>query len=278
MRGVRLKDRLAHTSRMFNSVEVNGSYYRQIARERYVAWNTETPPAFRFAVKGHRYVTHYRRLSDCGDSVRRLREQAGGLGDKLAVVVWQLPATFKRDLGRLDDFLRVLAQWPETRHALEMRHPSWFIDDVRAKLHEARVASCLSDAPDFPMWDAVTTDLVYVRLHGHTRKYASSYSAAGLARWAARAQGWAAEGRDVYVYLDNDAEGAAIPNAVTLTELLGLRGTNAPARQGRVASTRHTQPPASSLTSSAPSDATATPTGRPHTSPDGVTNPVRKSS
>jgi len=220
MRGVRLADRLAHTSRIFNSVEVNGSYYRQIARERYAAWNDETPPMFRFAVKGHRYVTHYRRLSDCGDSVRRLREQASGLGDKLAVVVWQLPATFKCDLARLDDFLRVLARWPETRHAIEMRHTSWFVDDVRARLQEARVASCLSDAPDFPMWDAVTTDLVYVRLHGHTRKYASSYSAASLARWAARAQAWAAEGRAVYIYLDNDAEGAAIANAVSLTKLL----------------------------------------------------------
>jgi uncharacterized protein YecE (DUF72 family) len=277
MRGVRLKDRLAHTSRMFNSVEVNGSYYRQIARERYAAWSAETPPAFRFAVKGHRYVTHYRRLSDCGDSVRRLREQASGLGDKLAVVVWQLPASFKRDLDRLDDFLDVLAQWPETRHAIEMRHASWFVDDVRARLREAHVASCLSDAPDFPMWDAVTTDLVYVRLHGHTRKYASSYRAASLARWAARAKGWATEGRAVYIYLDNDAEGAAIANAVSLTTLLGLN-EDARANQRRVASTRHTQPPASSLTSSAPSDATATPTGRPHTSPDGVTNPVRKSS
>ena len=279
MRGVRSKDRLAHTSRMFNSIEVNGSYYRQIARERYAAWAAETPAGFKFAVKGHRYVTHYRRLSDCGDSVRRLREQASGLGDKLAVVVWQLPSTFERDLGRLDAFLNVLAQWDDTRHALEMRHASWFVEDVRARLHAARVANCLSDAPDFPLWEAVTTDLVYVRLHGHTRKYASSYSAASLARWAARAQLWAAEGRAVYIYLDNDAEGAAIPNAVSLTKRLRPNeGPGAAPRQRGVASTRHTQPPASSLTSKAPSDATATPTGRPHTSPAGVTKPVRKSS
>jgi uncharacterized protein YecE (DUF72 family) len=59
MPGVRLKDRLAHTSRMFNSVEVNGSFYRQIAPERYAAWKAETPPSFRFGVKGHRYVTHF---------------------------------------------------------------------------------------------------------------------------------------------------------------------------------------------------------------------------
>jgi uncharacterized protein YecE (DUF72 family) len=222
MRGVRMKDRLEHTSRLFNSVEVNGSYYRQIARDRYEAWRQATPPDFRFAVKGHRYVTHYRRLSNCGDPIRRLRDQASGLGDKLAVVIWQLPASFHCDLNRLDDFLTSLRAWGTVRHAIELRHASWFIDDVRTRLQAAGVANCLSDAPDFPMWHAITTDVAYVRLHGHVRKYASRYSNASLALWSARAQTWAAEGRDVYLYFDNDAEGAAIPNATTLTQMLGL--------------------------------------------------------
>jgi uncharacterized protein YecE (DUF72 family) len=272
-RGVPMRARLSFIAGRYNAVEVNGSHYVQIARERYQAWSAETPPEFRFAVKGHRYVTHYRRLSNCGDSVARLREQASGLGEKLAVVVWQLPTRFARDLARLDDFLGVLTLgWPDTRHALELRHASWFTDDVRARLEAARVANCLSDAPDFPMWSAVTTDLVYVRLHGHTRKYASSYAAKTLATWAARARAWAREGRDVHVYLDNDAEGAALTNASTLTKILGLDAQRA------VDSTRQMQPPISSLTSSAPSAATATPTGRPHTSPSVVTKPVRKSS
>jgi uncharacterized protein YecE (DUF72 family) len=276
-RGVPMRARLAHIASLYNAVEVNGSHYRQIPRERYAAWSAETPPSFRFAVKGHRYVTHYLRLSNCGDPVRRLRDQAGGLGEKLAVVIWQLPAAFARDLGRLDEFLGVLGSWPETRHALELRHPSWFTEDVAARLAAARVASCLSDAPDFPMWGAVTTDLVYVRLHGHTRKYASSYARRTLAAWAARARAWAREGRDVHIYFDNDAEGAALPNASTLTRMLGLQTESAIA-QPRNASTRQMQPPTSSLTSSAPSTSTVMPTGRPQTSPAGVTKPVRKSS
>jgi len=218
-------DRLGRLATMFNAVEVNGSHYTQIRRERYAAWAAETPPAFRFAVKGHRFVTHWKRLSDCGDSVRRLREQASGLGEKLAAVVWQLPATFRRDLPRLDDFLGVLGAWPEVRHALELRHASWFTEDVRARLAAARVANCLSDAPDFPMWQEITTDFVYVRLHGHTRKYASSYARATLARWATRARAWARAGRDVHVYLDNDAEGAALTNGQTLVRLLGPLAT-----------------------------------------------------
>ena len=78
----------------------------------------------------------------------------------------------------------------------------------------------MSDAPDWRMWEEVTTDLVYIRLHGHTRKYASNYSKPALKRWATRIQTWSRENRDVHVYFDNDAEGAAPRNALTLLEML----------------------------------------------------------
>jgi uncharacterized protein YecE (DUF72 family) len=79
----------------------------------------------------------------------------------------------------------------------------------------------MSDAPDFPMWREITTDLVYVRLHGHTRKYASSYSERSLRAWADDTRRWLREGRDVHVYFDNDAEGHAVRNALRLQELVG---------------------------------------------------------
>ena len=232
-RGVRVKDRLAHIASLFNAVEVNGSFYRQIAPATYRAWRDGTPDDFRFAVKGHRFVTHYRRLASCGDSVARLRDQARGLGDKLAVVLWQLPAALPAELARLDDFLGVLAaRWSGVRHAIEFRHRSWFTAEVQARLAAARVAVCLADAPDFPLWDAVTTDLVYVRLHGHTRKYASRYSRASVRRWAARARAWASEGRQVHIYLDNDAEGAAITDGLALSAELEVRPSVAPPQRG----------------------------------------------
>jgi uncharacterized protein YecE (DUF72 family) len=102
-----------------------------------------------------------------------------------------------------------------------MRHRSWFTAEVADELRAAGVAICISDAPVFPMWLEVATDLVYVRLHGHTRVYASSYSRAHLRRWAARARAWQAEGRDVHIYFDNDAEGAAVRNAIDLMALAG---------------------------------------------------------
>ena len=205
-------------SRALDSIEINGSFYTQIAPATYARWRDETPPDFRFALKGHRFVTHYKRLGDCRDSIVRLRDQAAGLGDKLAAIVWQLPSTFTIDLARLDGFLAALRAWP-ARHAFEPRHASWFVPPVAARLRAANVAVCWSDAPDFPMWRAVTADFVYVRLHGHTRKYASCYAPRALAAWAAQARAWRRGGRDAFVYFDNDAEGHAVGNARDLARL-----------------------------------------------------------
>jgi uncharacterized protein YecE (DUF72 family) len=222
-------------SRTFGALEINGSFYTQIKPETYARWRATVPPGFKFALKGHRFVTHYRRLGDCEDSIVRLRDQASSLGDTLAAVVWQLPGNFQIHLPRLDGFLRALAVWP-IRHALELRHRSWFIPEVATRLRDAGVAVCLSDAPDFPMWREVTADFVYVRLHGHTRKYASSYAPASLRAWADDARRWLAEGRDVHIYLDNDAEGHAVQNALDLSALLG--GSPPPALPVATRSTR----------------------------------------
>ncbi|MGE0871095.1 MAG: DUF72 domain-containing protein [Kofleriaceae bacterium] len=209
-------------SHTFNSLEINGSFYTQIAPATYQRWRDQTPTPFRFALKGHRFVTHYKRLRDCRDSIVRLRDQARHLGPKLAAVVWQLPSQFECDPERLEDFLDSLRSW-RIRHAIELRHSSWFVPPIAAMLRSAGVAVCWSDAPDFPMWRELTADFVYVRLHGHTRKYASSYSTRSLAQWADHAMRWRAEGRDVFVYFDNDAEGHAVRNARAF-ERLTFRG------------------------------------------------------
>jgi uncharacterized protein YecE (DUF72 family) len=211
---------LSVASRAFDALEINGSFYTQIKPATYARWYAETPDSFRFALKGHRFVTHYKRLRDCRDSIVRLRDQVKPLGEKLAAVVWQLPSTFRCDLARLEDFMHALGAWRGVRHALEMRHRSWFNAEVAALLRAANVSVCISDAPDFPMWREVTADLVYVRLHGHTRKYASSYTERSLRAWAADARRWVREGRDVHVYFDNDAEGHAVRNALRLQELV----------------------------------------------------------
>jgi len=205
----------------FTGIEVNGTFYRLQEKSTFKKWRDQTPDGFPFAIKGHRYVTHNKKLLDVEEPVIRCRESASPLGDRLAAVVWQLPASSKKNIERLSKFVKILSRWKSTRHAIEFRHKSWFDDQVAECLKRHRVAVCMSDAPDWLMWEEVTTDLVYIRLHGHTRKYASSYSKAALREWAARIRRWLKEGRDVHVYFDNDAEGAAPRNALTLLQILG---------------------------------------------------------
>jgi uncharacterized protein YecE (DUF72 family) len=204
----------------FTAIEVNGTFYRLQEKSTYKKWRDETPKSFPFAIKGHRYVTHNKKLIDAEEPVMRCRESASPLANRLAAVVWQLPAFLKKDIRRLEQFVRALRQWNATRHAIEFRHKSWFNNEVSKCLSDHCVAVCMSDAPDWPMWDEVTTDLVYIRLHGHTRKYASSYSKPALRKWAMRIGSWLNENRAVHVYFDNDAEGAAPQNALTLLKML----------------------------------------------------------
>jgi uncharacterized protein YecE (DUF72 family) len=220
-RGVAQKDWLNYCSRCFSAVEINASFYRLQKAETFARWRDQTPPHFRFALKANRYLTHARKLLDPAPSIALERERAQALQDKLAAVLWQLPANYRRNGPRLSDFLAALRDgWPGERHAIEFRHPSWFNDEIAERLSRYQVAVCQSDAADWPLWDTVTTDLVYLRLHGHTRTYASAYSSGSLRRWAERIVEWSSSGRTVHVYFDNDAEGAAPRDALRLRQLV----------------------------------------------------------
>lgn len=215
-RGIPRKDWLGFCAERFNSVEVNASFYRLQSRETFRRWRDATPSGFRFAIKGNRYLTHNKKLADPLPAIRLERDRARGLGGKLAAVVWQLPERFHKNMERLEGFARALKNWRTVRHAIEFRHDSWFDEEVAACLDAHRIAVCQSDAADWPLWNAVTTDMVYVRLHGHDVTYASSYSDKALAQWSRRVRRWSREGRDVHVYFDNDALGAAPRNAMEL--------------------------------------------------------------
>ncbi len=220
--GVARKDWLAYAAQRFTGIEINATFYREQKRETLARWRESTPEGFAFAIKGHRFITHRMRLQDPEEALGRQRANAAELGGKLAVVLWQLPRSFHKDMARLERFAAALDGWPEARHALEFRHKSWFDDEAAAVLVAHGLANCISDAADWPMWDALTADLVYVRLHGAERTYRSAYRDGGLEPWARRVKRWFEEGREVHVYFDNDAEGAAPRDALRLMEMLGV--------------------------------------------------------
>jgi uncharacterized protein YecE (DUF72 family) len=218
--GITKKEWLSYCARQFTAIEVNATFYGLQRKSTFERWRDMTPPDFRFAIKGNRFLTHNKKLLDPLEPIRRERQRASGLGNKLATVLWQLPKKFGKNLTRLDKFAQALEDWDDVRHALEFRHPSWFDDEVADCLHHYGLAVCLSDAADWPMWDRVTTDFVYIRFHGHTRTYASAYNTDGLRPWTVRILEWLQKGYTVHAYFDNDAEGAAPFDALQLLDML----------------------------------------------------------
>ena len=222
--GVPQRRWLAHVAEHFPAVEVNLGYYRWQRRSAIEGWVSQTPPAFRFVAKGPRTITHRRRLKNIDDVLAQQIDIYATFGNRLAAVLWQFPANFRKDGDRperLAHFAELLDRtWSSVRHVIEFRHESWFDDDTARCLARHRLVACQSDAADWPMWDAVTTDLVYIRLHGHTRTYVSGYSRAALETWAQRVRAWRDEGRDVHVYFDNTAMGRAPRDARRFLELV----------------------------------------------------------
>ena len=212
---------LSHYAQLFDTVEVNTTFYRLPQREAVANWAAETPPGFLFAVKASRYLTHVKRLTDLGPGIERFYERLEPLlaGPKLGPVLWQLPETFRRDDERLANALAAL---PPGRHCFEFRHESWFTDDVYALLREHGVALVIGDHPKRPFQaHLLTADWTFVRLHQGSRGRNGNYSERELQAWAARIGAWR-ERADVYAYFNNDWEGYAFRNGRRLQRLTSV--------------------------------------------------------
>jgi len=212
---------LSYYARTFPTVELNVTFYRLPRRSTFAGWYEQTPPDFTFAIKGSRVITHLKRLAEVEEETRRFFAHAGELKEKLGVVLWQFPPSFRLDLAKLDSFCALLeAVAGHTRHAFEFRHSSWFAPELYEFLRQRNLGLCVADAPRWPTCEEVTADFVYVRFHGSERLYSSCYSTEELKTWAEKIARWRREGRDVFAYFNNDAEGFALQNARELTNLL----------------------------------------------------------
>jgi uncharacterized protein YecE (DUF72 family) len=215
---VRQRDQLAFYARHFDSVEVNGTFYRLARAEVCQSWREQTPDGFLFACKGSRFLTHMKRLKESEQGLTRFYEPLAELREKLGPVVFQLPERFKPDPARLAAFLD--AHPKGQRIAFEFRNADWFRDDVLRVLDERKVALCLYDFAGRQSPLEVTADFVYVRLHGPEGPYQGSYDDGALRGWAGHLRGWRGRRLDVYCYFDNDAHGYAPANASRLKDLL----------------------------------------------------------
>jgi uncharacterized protein YecE (DUF72 family) len=210
---------LEHYATVFDTVEVNATFYRLPRRGTVSAWVEETPAEFLFAVKASRYLTHVRRLTDLGRGADRFYDRISPLveASKLGPVLWQLPETFHRDDDRLAE---ALVRLPAGRHAFEFRHASWFAADVYALLGEHDAALVVGDHPQRPFQRyELTADWTYVRFHHGSRGRHGNYSGRELDAWAERIASWRSRA-EVFAYFNNDWEGYAVRNALDLRDRL----------------------------------------------------------
>jgi uncharacterized protein YecE (DUF72 family) len=208
---------LEHYATLFDTVELNATFYRLPRRTTVSAWVERSPPGFVFAVKASRYLTHVRRLGDLGRGVDRFYACIEPLLDspKLGPVLWQLPETFRRDDERL---AATLERVPPGRHCFEFRHESWFVPEVYGLLRAHGAALVIGDHPERPFQShELTTDWTYVRFHYGRRGRHGNYSDGELDTWARRIAQWRRRA-EVYAYFNNDWEGFAVRNALALRE------------------------------------------------------------
>jgi len=204
----------------FDTVEVNNSFYRLPDRHVFEGWRTGSPKGFLFAVKASRYLTHMKKLRDPEEPLRRLMDSAAGLEEKLGPVLFQFPARWNADLGRLQDFVGALQRYPRHRFAFEFRHRSWLGPHTYRLLERAGAALCLPVAPDVPLDRRLTADWTYVRFHRGRRGI--GIGRCQLEGWAERLDDYRRQRVDAYVYFNNDTAGHALEDAAMLMDLVGL--------------------------------------------------------
>ena len=242
------KRELAYVASQLSSLEVNGSFYSLLRPETYQRWSDETLDSFVFALKGSRYITHMLRLANARPALANFFASGVlALGAKLGPVLWQLPERFVFDRDRIERFFEML---PRThaeaarlsrahdarvdgraltrarhvgpiRHVIEPRHPSFETSAFTALCAAHDVAIVIADtAGRFPtLVHPEVSSTVYVRLHGAEELYASAYAISELRSWSRRIRRWASDGRDVYVYFDNDVRAHAPFDAMALDAL-----------------------------------------------------------
>jgi uncharacterized protein YecE (DUF72 family) len=251
-KGLAQRRELEYAAAHLTSIEINGSFYSLQRPTSYAVWRAEATavrPAFVFAVKGGRFVTHMKRLRDV--EVPLANFFASGvlaLGPTLGPVLWQLPENLRFDPDVVDGFLAGLPRTtaeaarlarrhddkvPDDRalttaederplhYAMEFRSPTFAAPEATELLRHHGVATVLADtAGRWPKLEEDTGPIRYVRLHGDKELYASGYTDRSLDEWATRCRRWAEAGQDVFVYFDNDMKGYAPHDAMRLIERL----------------------------------------------------------
>lgn len=210
------KNWFAYYSAVFATVELNAPFYRWPKPATVRRWLRDAPPHFVYSVKVNQAITHEHRMVRTRRLVEQYYEIAATLGDKMGCFLFQFPPSYTYTASRLKSIVTQLD--PAHRNVVEFRHKSWWRETVFDALTTRRIAFCAVSAPRLPDVIPPSQRLLYVRLSGRTRWYRHDYSADELTDWANRIRDSGAE--EAWIYFNNDGEGHAVKNALTLRRML----------------------------------------------------------
>jgi uncharacterized protein YecE (DUF72 family) len=213
------RDHLQFYAAQFSTVEINATFYRLPGLKRVRGWRNKVPEGFVFSVKGSRYITHTKKLTELGGALDKYFARIKPLQSRTGPILWQLPPFLRRSPVRLEQFLSRLPG--SYCHAVEFRHPSWLDEEVFGILRHHNVAHVSVSSVRMPMNLTVTAGFVYIRFHGLMDGAAHNYSRKELEPWAGHIRRQSRSGKNVFAYFNNDANARAPHNARTLMEMTG---------------------------------------------------------
>ena len=208
---------LEHYIKFFNCVELNVTFYRLVQKKTFQNWRKNTPESFYFIAKGSRFITHIKRLKSVKEPLDLFLNNACGLEDKLAAILWQFPPSFKKNIARIETFLKLLKK-TNIRQVFEFRNNSWFDVETFTLLKKYNACLCIAHSGRFPCVREVTADFLYLRFHGGGSLYSSNYSRQELKDWAGFAG--SVKVKDIFAFFNNDAHGFAVRNARQFRDFL----------------------------------------------------------
>jgi uncharacterized protein YecE (DUF72 family) len=212
---------LERYSQRFACAEINSSFHRSHRPDTWRRWASSVPGSFRFSAKLSKEITHKKRLTDCEELLEAALEEMAGLGDRLEILLVQLPPSLAFERAVAEAFFTALRSGWDRHIACEPRHASWFEPGAESLLADRRVARVAADPAKVPEaaepggWDG----LAYYRLHGSPVMYRSSYDDGRIESYAERI---AAGPAPAWCIFDNTASSAATGDALKLQGLMAL--------------------------------------------------------
>ena len=203
----------------FSTVELNASFYRIPSAAAVESWEKRSPPDFRFAVKISRLISHVKKLRNCEKETEWFFSTFAPLAHRIGAFLLQLPPSLKCNPELVGSFVRQTAT--RVPIAVEFRNSTWYNDEVYAALKEFGCIFCIHDMNECPTERIVLSKTAYVRFHGYQARYGGDYPSGALADWGRWIKRQAKDGTKVFGYFNNDVDGFAVKNCMTLRAMVG---------------------------------------------------------